>query len=120
MQASVACLAGMPAVTAPRRCPGRARCPDLTQPCCNSLDLFQPPSLHYSTPHSCWTDDDCSQADDHVFQKLVALFEGRASLEGRAAASLEGGVGRPALSWDQLVDLAQHAQLGDQFVLRWV
>lgn len=57
---------------------------------------------------SCWAQDGSSAgsgpapADDYVFQKLVALFEGRPG----------------SLSWPELVDLAQHAQLGDHFVLR--
>ncbi|KAI7839560.1 hypothetical protein COHA_006687 [Chlorella ohadii] len=55
---------------------------------------------------SCWTEADCSApaaaADDYVFEKLVALFDGN----------------RAGLGWEELVDLAQHAALGDQFVLR--
>lgn len=52
---------------------------------------------------SCWMEGgDASAADEYVFAKLVALFEGRPG----------------ALGWDQLVELAQHAQLGDTFVLR--
>ncbi|KAL4421470.1 hypothetical protein ABPG75_010761 [Micractinium tetrahymenae] len=52
---------------------------------------------------SCWTEGaDASSADEYVFSKLVALFEGRPG----------------ALGWDQLAELAQHAQLGDAFVLR--
>ena len=38
-----------------------------------------------------------------MFEKLVALFDGN----------------RAGLGWEELVDLAQHAALGDQFVLRW-
>lgn len=54
---------------------------------------------------SCWTDGDvAAAADDHVFEKLAAIFEGRPA--------------RLTLGWDQLVDLAQAAQLGDAFVLR--
>lgn len=59
----------------------------------------------YTAPRlrSCWTEGaDASAADEYVFSKLVALFEGRPG----------------ALGWDQLVELAQHAQLGDAFVLR--
>lgn len=56
---------------------------------------------------SCWTEADCGaatlSADDYVFEKLVALFDGN----------------RTGLGWEELVDLAQHAALGDQFVLRW-
>lgn len=56
---------------------------------------------------SCWTEADCSApaaaADAYVFEKLVALFDGN----------------RAGLGWEELVDLAQHAALGDQFVLRW-
>ncbi|PSC68729.1 IMPACT family member in pol 5 region [Micractinium conductrix] len=53
---------------------------------------------------SCWTDDAAGGApeDDFVYQKLVSLFEGRPG----------------ALSWEELVELAQHAQLGNRFVLR--
>lgn len=54
---------------------------------------------------SCWTEEPSGVGrggdDNYIFQKLVLLFEGR------------------SLNWDQLVELAEQAQLGDQFVLRW-
>lgn len=64
---------------------------------------------------SCWADDrsDASggggahQADGIVFEKLQQLFSGQA-----------GADGRPSLPPEQLVDLAQHASLGNPFVLR--
>lgn len=82
--------------------------PSLATPChCLAVADPQPHSPPPPPLRSCWTEADCSApaaaADAYVFEKLVALFDGN----------------RAGLGWEELVDLAQHAALGDQFVLRW-
>lgn len=89
-----------PAALARASAPGQGR-PRMRAPA--ALLVEREPAPRVPPACSCWMEGaDASAADEYVFAKLVALFEGRPG----------------ALGWDQLVELAQHAQLGDTFVLR--
>lgn len=88
----------------------RTACSELWQATGHSVWQPRPGSVHQAscrptlpTRCSCYLDEPSmigSGGDDYVFEKMVALFEGR--------------VGR-----DRLVELTQEANLGDAFVLRW-